>query len=345
MEWDTSRITSFDDMFIGRDDFNENVARWDTSAITTMQSTFYDAAVFNCDISQWDISSTTTMRSMFSGATNFNIDLSNWDVSQVTDFTDFHSVWYGNELSTCNKHLIYESWSAQNGYFEATYPDWKDVASCPPPLPPLPPLPPHFPPSTELHVSTCGPHHNGYYLGDGTYGSGGDPLGEYDLYGNFTDTGNMIYNYVYGYRGYYCGESLNNNCEHVSSCGHWVQLDADISSHHEGSTESVLSVRYSFAEEVVVSRACVTFMNLDETRLFSPINMSIATGLGILLATVQTPTEYDSVHSMQSPFCIVLENVLMNSIIVHYNGWRNQMAADGDGPAIAIRNVQFFSPV
>ena len=48
---------------------------WDTSTVTTMQQMFRGAGAFNQDIGAWDTSSVTNMQEMFTGTWAFNQDL------------------------------------------------------------------------------------------------------------------------------------------------------------------------------------------------------------------------------------------------------------------------------
>ena len=55
--------------------FNENIGAWDTSGVTTMQDMFKDDSSFNEDIGAWDTSGVTTMGGMFNRASAFNQDI------------------------------------------------------------------------------------------------------------------------------------------------------------------------------------------------------------------------------------------------------------------------------
>jgi len=83
--WDTSKITSMNNLFSGKFTFNEDISGWDTGNVTEMHQTFYFAEEFNADISRWDTSKVTDMNSMFYHAIKFDQDISGWDVSHVTD--------------------------------------------------------------------------------------------------------------------------------------------------------------------------------------------------------------------------------------------------------------------
>ena len=98
--WDTSSVTSMDQMFINaRFRIMNNyqileLGTWDTSSVTSMFSMFRNSD-FNEDISGWDVSSVTDMSFMFADDSDFNngdpkgtvpgdSDLNSWNTSNVT---------------------------------------------------------------------------------------------------------------------------------------------------------------------------------------------------------------------------------------------------------------------
>ncbi len=87
---DTSAVRKMDGVFfndgLGYDEskFNGNVSKWDTSNVSTMNNMFGRATAFNQDISNWNTSNVTNMSNMFKEASAFNQDISNWDVRRVT---------------------------------------------------------------------------------------------------------------------------------------------------------------------------------------------------------------------------------------------------------------------
>ena len=88
--WDTSNVTSFEDMFLNYNSsnfsgFNQDISKWDTSSATTMHGMFQNQASFNIDLSSWDTSNVIDMEDMFFSAREFNQNIGNWDVSSVTD--------------------------------------------------------------------------------------------------------------------------------------------------------------------------------------------------------------------------------------------------------------------
>ena len=67
--WDTSAVTSLDELFLSRtggrwtyQPFDADISRWDVSNVKSMHSTFKGATMFNCDISCWDVSEVRTDR-------------------------------------------------------------------------------------------------------------------------------------------------------------------------------------------------------------------------------------------------------------------------------------------
>ena len=84
-DWDVSKVTSMQDMFLSKESFNVDISRWDTSSVTSMYQTFASAKAFNQDIGTWNTSSVTNMYQMFQHAHVFNQDLGAWDTSSVTD--------------------------------------------------------------------------------------------------------------------------------------------------------------------------------------------------------------------------------------------------------------------
>lgn len=82
----TSKITDMSKLFanVKRTDFS-GIENWDTSKVTNMEAMFLGAVTFNSDISKWNVSNVVNMNSMFAGATSFNQNIGLWNVSQVED--------------------------------------------------------------------------------------------------------------------------------------------------------------------------------------------------------------------------------------------------------------------
>lgn len=82
LEWDTSRLNDFSEMFKDCLRFDQPLNDWDVSGVTNFSSMFYGASVFNQPLDQWDVSQATTLSAMFRNAINFNQDLTKWDVER-----------------------------------------------------------------------------------------------------------------------------------------------------------------------------------------------------------------------------------------------------------------------
>lgn len=80
-----SYITSTSNMFLGANQFNQDISMWDTSNVTNMSGMFDNAETFNQDISGWDVSNVTNMMFMFRYAHKFNQPIGSWNVKNVTN--------------------------------------------------------------------------------------------------------------------------------------------------------------------------------------------------------------------------------------------------------------------
>lgn len=68
--------------------FNGNIGNWQTSKVTSFHQMFYDASQFEgAGMQSWSVGSSTIFKAMFYGATSFNADISSWDVSQASDLS------------------------------------------------------------------------------------------------------------------------------------------------------------------------------------------------------------------------------------------------------------------
>ncbi len=103
-EWDVSRVTNMDGLFMSKINFNEPLDNWNVSNVISMKFMFYNATKFNQPLNNWDVSNVTNMRGMFKGATKFNQPLDQWDVYNVTDaylmFNQATSFTQGQSLNT-----------------------------------------------------------------------------------------------------------------------------------------------------------------------------------------------------------------------------------------------------
>jgi surface protein len=97
--WNTSAVTSMNEMFRNAVNFNQDIStktvdgivRWNTSAVTRMSAVFRSATNFNQNIGNWNTSAVTDMTNMFYAATNFNGNIGSWNTSKVTSM---HNMFY-----------------------------------------------------------------------------------------------------------------------------------------------------------------------------------------------------------------------------------------------------------
>ena len=81
--WDTSAITSMNNVFTSCTSFNQ-VLTFNTSAVTSMNEMFANATNFNSALNL-NTSSVTNMGSMFDNCTSFNQNIGSWNTGAVTD--------------------------------------------------------------------------------------------------------------------------------------------------------------------------------------------------------------------------------------------------------------------
>ena len=89
--WDTSLVSDmsgFTDSpppqgFFGKTTFNGDLSRWDTSEVTSMQNMFTHASAFNQDIGGWNTEKVMNMYGMFEEASAFNQDIGRWNTEKV----------------------------------------------------------------------------------------------------------------------------------------------------------------------------------------------------------------------------------------------------------------------
>lgn len=82
--WDTSKVTSFEHMFWDATSFQGLVDNWDTSNVVNMDHSFKGFVEFNPDISQWDVGSVAIFFFTFSACFAFNADISSWNTAKTT---------------------------------------------------------------------------------------------------------------------------------------------------------------------------------------------------------------------------------------------------------------------
>ena len=102
-EWDTSKVTSMDRLFMEASSFNQPIGDWDTSKVTDMNAMFYMASSFNQPIGDWDTSKVTDMNRC-SQASSFNQPIGEWDTSKVTSMRTCST---GVELQSTDRRLGY----------------------------------------------------------------------------------------------------------------------------------------------------------------------------------------------------------------------------------------------
>ena len=96
--WDTSKVTTFSQMFWQATKFNQPIGSWNVSSASIFNYMFYLNPSFNQPLNTWDTSNATTMIYMFGSASSFNQPLNNWNTSKVTNMTGmFYSAYNFNQ--------------------------------------------------------------------------------------------------------------------------------------------------------------------------------------------------------------------------------------------------------
>ena len=145
--WDTSKVTTFQNMFRNQKDFNHEIGLWDISSatnmgvmfycdidgtpssfnnagsdsinnwntgnVTDMQFMFRRAIAFNQPIGSWNTSKVANMTNMFAQAFAFNQDISNWDISLVTNFVSFMYQKNSSNYSAANYDALLIGWASR----------------------------------------------------------------------------------------------------------------------------------------------------------------------------------------------------------------------------------------
>ena len=83
--WDTSKVTSMEELFSKAEAFNQPLDNWDVSNVTNMSAMFAETKLFNQPLDKWDVSNVTDMSEMFAGTESFNQPIGDWNVGNVTD--------------------------------------------------------------------------------------------------------------------------------------------------------------------------------------------------------------------------------------------------------------------
>jgi surface protein len=108
VEWDTSRIENWQEMFRGAVQFNQNIGMLDVSGGKNFFAMFHTNSVFNQDISAWDMSKAENLGFMFRGAIIFNQPIGSWDTTSVTNMnqTFYQAQAFNQPLSDWNTSKV-----------------------------------------------------------------------------------------------------------------------------------------------------------------------------------------------------------------------------------------------
>ena len=123
-EWNVSNVTNMERMFLGCDNFDNNLSKWDVSNVTNMNSMFYNSK-FNGDIANWDVSNVELMNYMF-GYSEFNGDISNWNVSNVENMSwMFYRSKFNGDISKWDvSNVKYMKYMFRESPLEKNPPKW-----------------------------------------------------------------------------------------------------------------------------------------------------------------------------------------------------------------------------
>ena len=121
--WDTSRVTSLDDVFSGLP-CNEDISKWDVSKVTSMLDTFSESG-FKGDLSQWDVSSVTDLEYTFAFS-NFNSPLNTWDTSSLVNMhSTFSQSAFNQDISVWDvSKVIYMDYTFADTPFNQDISSW-----------------------------------------------------------------------------------------------------------------------------------------------------------------------------------------------------------------------------
>ena len=96
--WNTAKVTTMLQMFVGQPYFNQPIGIWNTGLVTRMDYMFYSYArptaptrlngTFNQPLDLWDVSKVISIVSMFEAQTSFNQPLNSWNTIKVTNMGD-----------------------------------------------------------------------------------------------------------------------------------------------------------------------------------------------------------------------------------------------------------------
>lgn len=108
---DVSNVTKMNYFFYGCDNVKSfSVSSWDTSKVTTMENMFMGTNVSSLDLSTWNTSSLNNIGGMFAvNNTLKNVNVTGWDTSKVTDMSGVFSL-----CQNLNTISGYEKWDTSN---------------------------------------------------------------------------------------------------------------------------------------------------------------------------------------------------------------------------------------
>ena len=86
--WNVSNISNFSDLFMGYENFDENINSWNMSSAKTTKNMFKGATKFNQPLDKWDMSNVTDMAGMFQDTERFNQPINGWNTSKCTTIMD-----------------------------------------------------------------------------------------------------------------------------------------------------------------------------------------------------------------------------------------------------------------
>ena len=76
--WNTSEVTTMENLFASKRIFNDDITGWDVRNVTDMTGMFLNATSFNQPIDCWQINKNASIGAMFRGASSFNQTLPSW---------------------------------------------------------------------------------------------------------------------------------------------------------------------------------------------------------------------------------------------------------------------------
>ena len=118
ISFDTSGVVDMSGMFYNATSAQSSLSqiyKWDTSNVTSFENMFRGATSFNQDIKNWGVQTATTFNSMFEGATAFNKDIRFWSPKVTLPVPTFTNMF--KNASTFNANVL---WNTQTGFNNET---------------------------------------------------------------------------------------------------------------------------------------------------------------------------------------------------------------------------------